>query len=152
MWSEFKGFLLKTNALALAVGVIIGGALGTVAEATTADPAPSTGRTYQVDGHSLYLDCVGTGEPTVVLFNGLGARTPSWAWVREAVSSSSRACVFDRAGQGWSGAAPGPQDGPALAADVHGLLGAAGIEPPSDPNDTQGSLICFLMFSSDIMK
>jgi large conductance mechanosensitive channel len=30
MWSEFKGFLLKTNALALAIGVIIGGALGTV--------------------------------------------------------------------------------------------------------------------------
>jgi large conductance mechanosensitive channel len=30
MLSEFKGFLLKTNALALAIGVIIGGALGTV--------------------------------------------------------------------------------------------------------------------------
>ncbi|MEA2620177.1 MAG: large conductance mechanosensitive channel [Chloroflexota bacterium] len=30
MLSEFKGFLLKTNALALAVGVIIGVALGTV--------------------------------------------------------------------------------------------------------------------------
>jgi large conductance mechanosensitive channel len=30
MVSEFKGFLLKTNALALAIGVIIGGALGTV--------------------------------------------------------------------------------------------------------------------------
>ena len=30
MISEFKAFLLKTNALALAIGVIIGGALGTV--------------------------------------------------------------------------------------------------------------------------
>ena len=30
MLSEFQGFLLKTNALALAIGVIIGGALGTV--------------------------------------------------------------------------------------------------------------------------
>jgi len=30
MLSEFRGFLLKTNALALAIGVIIGGALGTV--------------------------------------------------------------------------------------------------------------------------
>jgi len=30
MWSEFKEFLLKTNALALAVGVIIGVALGNV--------------------------------------------------------------------------------------------------------------------------
>ena len=30
MWSEFKAFLLKTNALALAIGVIIGAALGAV--------------------------------------------------------------------------------------------------------------------------
>jgi large conductance mechanosensitive channel len=30
MLSEFKGFMLKTNALALAVGVIIGASLGTV--------------------------------------------------------------------------------------------------------------------------
>lgn len=30
MWSEFKAFLLKTNAMALAIGVIIGVALGAV--------------------------------------------------------------------------------------------------------------------------
>lgn len=30
MWTEFRAFLLKTNALALAIGVIIGAALGTV--------------------------------------------------------------------------------------------------------------------------
>ena len=30
MWAEFRAFLLKTNALALAIGVIIGAALGTV--------------------------------------------------------------------------------------------------------------------------
>jgi large conductance mechanosensitive channel len=30
MFGEFRGFLLKTNALALAIGVIIGGALGTL--------------------------------------------------------------------------------------------------------------------------
>lgn len=30
MFGEFRGFLLKTNALALAIGVIIGTALGTV--------------------------------------------------------------------------------------------------------------------------
>jgi large conductance mechanosensitive channel len=30
MWGEFRAFLLKTNALALAIGVIIGAALGAV--------------------------------------------------------------------------------------------------------------------------
>ena len=37
MLSEFKGFLLKTNALALAIGVIIGAALGTVVNSLVND-------------------------------------------------------------------------------------------------------------------
>ena len=37
MWSEFKAFLLKTNALALAVGVIIGIALGAVVDSLVKD-------------------------------------------------------------------------------------------------------------------
>ena len=37
MLAEFKGFLLKTNALALAIGVIIGGALGTVVSSLVND-------------------------------------------------------------------------------------------------------------------
>lgn len=37
MWSEFKAFLLKTNALALAIGVVIGAALGTVVTSLVED-------------------------------------------------------------------------------------------------------------------
>ena len=37
MVSEFRAFLLKTNALALAIGVIIGGALGTVVNSLVTD-------------------------------------------------------------------------------------------------------------------
>ena len=37
MVSEFRGFLLKTGALALAIGVIIGGALGTVVTSLVED-------------------------------------------------------------------------------------------------------------------
>ena len=37
MLNEFKTFLLKTNALALAVGVIIGGAVGKVVSSLVAD-------------------------------------------------------------------------------------------------------------------
>jgi large conductance mechanosensitive channel len=35
--AEFRGFLLKSNALALAIGVIIGGALGTVVNSLVND-------------------------------------------------------------------------------------------------------------------
>jgi large conductance mechanosensitive channel len=37
MFAEFRGFLLTTNALALAIGVIIGGALGTVVNSLVND-------------------------------------------------------------------------------------------------------------------
>ena len=109
--------------------IAVGGAVETVAEATTGNPAPGGG-TYLVDGHRLYLNCVGASAPTVLLFNGLGERTPSWAWVQRSLASTTRVCVFDRAGQGWSGAAPGRQDGHELATDLHGLLAAARIPGP----------------------
>ena len=37
MWREFREFLLKQNALALAVGVIIGGAVGKVVTSIVSD-------------------------------------------------------------------------------------------------------------------
>jgi pimeloyl-ACP methyl ester carboxylesterase len=116
-------------ALFVLLVVAIGGAYETVAEATSSNPAPA-GRTYLVNGHRLYLNCIGVGEPTVVLFNGLGERTPSWAWVQRSLSSKTRVCAFDRAGQGWSGAATGRQDGHELASDLDGLLKAADISGP----------------------
>jgi pimeloyl-ACP methyl ester carboxylesterase len=109
--------------------IAIGGAFETVTEATTSN-SPSAGRSYLVDGHRLFLNCVGSGSPTVVLFNGLGERTPSWAWVQPAVARETRVCTFDRAGQGWSGDARERQDGHQLAADLHGLLSAAHVPGP----------------------
>jgi large conductance mechanosensitive channel len=37
MWAEFRAFLVKTNALALAIGVVIGTALGTVVTSLVKD-------------------------------------------------------------------------------------------------------------------
>ena len=110
--------------------IAVGGAVGTVAAAVSSNPAPSSGRTYLVNGHRLYLDCVGSGSPTVVLFSGLGEWTPNWAWVQANVSRSTRVCAFDRAGEGWSGAKPTRQDGHQMADDLHALLRAAHVPPP----------------------
>jgi len=109
--------------------IAAGGAFETVAEATSSNP-PLGGRTYLVNGRHLYLHCVGAGSPTVVLFNGLGERTPNWAWVQQAVSSSTRVCTFDRAGEGWSGGEPGAPNGGRLSSDAHRLLAAAHIPGP----------------------
>jgi pimeloyl-ACP methyl ester carboxylesterase len=110
--------------------VAFGGAFETVMEAATSNKPPSGGRTYRVAGHSLYLRCAGSGSPAVILFNGFGTRTPSWAWVQGEVARQTRVCVFDRAGQGWSGKSPGRQDAHQLSADVRGLLAAANVPGP----------------------
>jgi pimeloyl-ACP methyl ester carboxylesterase len=117
-------------AFAVLALIALGGAFETVTEATTDNNPPSGGRTYGVAGRSLYLRCSGSGSPVVVLFNGLGERTPSWAWVEPDVARETRVCVFDRAGQGWSGKGPGRQDAHQLSADVHGLLAAADVPGP----------------------
>ena len=110
--------------------VALGGAIETGIEATTNTDPPPGGRTYLVAGHRLYLRCSGTGSPIVVLFNGLGERTPSWAWVQADVMRQTRVCAFDRAGEGWSGAGVGAQDAHQLSADARGLLKAANIPGP----------------------
>lgn len=110
--------------------VALGGAIETGIEATTNNDPPPGGRSYLVAGHRLYLRCSGTGSPVVVLFNGLGERTPSWAWVQADVMRQTRVCAFDRAGEGWSGAGVGAQDAHQLSADARGLLKAANIPGP----------------------
>jgi large conductance mechanosensitive channel len=61
MIGEFKAFLLKTNALALAIGVIIGGALGTVVTSLVDDIImPLVGRLLgQADFSELAIDIGG---------------------------------------------------------------------------------------------
>jgi pimeloyl-ACP methyl ester carboxylesterase len=108
----------------------IGGAVGTVMAATSSNPAPANGHTYLANGHRLYLNCAGSGSPTVLLFNGLGEWTPNWAWVQTNVSRRTRACAFDRAGEGWSGGTAVREDGHQLASDLHGLLRVAHVPGP----------------------
>jgi pimeloyl-ACP methyl ester carboxylesterase len=110
--------------------IAVAGAAGTIAAASFSTPAPTAGRTYLVNGHRLYLRCVGTGGPTAVLFNGLGEWTPNWAWVQANVSATTRVCSFDRAGEGWGGGRAVREDGHQMASDLHALLHVAHVPGP----------------------
>lgn len=124
-WS--RRWLLYPVCTLMAVAAV-GGGIETVLE-WAVRPAPEAGRSYDVGGHRLYLRCQGTGSPTVVLSSGFGERSSAWAWIAPAVAADARVCAYDRAGQGRSGPA-GPQDGIAVAADLHALLAAAGEPGP----------------------
>jgi pimeloyl-ACP methyl ester carboxylesterase len=106
----------------------IGGAYETYREST--DHFPMAGQLIDVGGHKLHIDCTGTGSPTVVLEPGLGESSTAMAWIAPAVAATTRVCVYDRAGRGWSQSAGRPQDGVEVATDLHTLLQRAGERGP----------------------
>lgn len=99
----------------------------------TSDPTPGgmPGQLVDVGGHSLHISCSGIGSPTVVLEPGLGELSPMMAaWIAPHVATTTRVCVYDRAGRGWSESAPNPRDGEQAATDLHTLLSRAGESGP----------------------
>ena len=96
----------------------------------TRTPCQPTGRLIDVGGHKLYLNCVGSGSPTVVLEPGAGGTSSQLGWITPAVARTTRVCVYDRAGRGWSETADTPQDGAQIATDLHTLLHRAGETGP----------------------
>ena len=108
----------------------VGGGYETVREALDARAYPPPGQLVDVGGHRLHLHCTGSGSPTVILEPGGGASSSDMAWVAPAVAQHTRVCVYDRAGRGWSDPVDGPQDGAAIAADLHTLLQRARVPGP----------------------
>jgi pimeloyl-ACP methyl ester carboxylesterase len=122
-------WLLSPVIVAIAVGSA-GGTYETVTRARARQDDPPPGALYDVGGHRLHIDCAGTGSPTVVLQSGLGGMSVRWGRITEPASRTSRVCSYDRAGQGWSDDVDPPQDGVAIADDLHTLLERAGETGP----------------------
>jgi pimeloyl-ACP methyl ester carboxylesterase len=127
--SRTRGWLVYPITAFLAFGAM-GGGYETVQRSLDRSAYAMPGASYDVGGHRLHLNCTGTGRPTVVLQNGMGETSPDWAWITRAVAADTRVCAYDRAGQGWSEDAASPQDGAAIAADLHTLLERANESGP----------------------
>jgi pimeloyl-ACP methyl ester carboxylesterase len=83
-----------------------------------------------IGGHRLHIHCEGTGAPAVVFDAALGASSVSWTLVRPVIARITRACVYDRAGFGWSEAGPLPRSAGRAAGELHELLQRARVSPP----------------------
>jgi len=81
-------------------------------------------------GRSLYLECVGSGSPTVVLEAGFGGSGRDWAEVQPQLVATTRTCVYDRAGLGNSLPISVVHDASDEITDLQRLLGRAQIAPP----------------------
>ena len=107
-----------------------GGAYEVWCERRDARTNQAPGELVDIGGRRLHVSCVGSGRPAVILQSGLGGTSTDWASVSAAVAGDTQVCAYDRAGRGGSDAAPSPQDGAAIAADLHALLERRHIQGP----------------------
>jgi len=92
-------------------------------------PQP-VGRLVDIGGRKLHLDCIGLGNPTVVLVHGTGAFSFDWGLVQPKVGTFGRVCSYDRAGNAWSDPVSTPQTFREMADDLHTLMRNAGETGP----------------------
>ena len=104
-------------------------------------------------GHKLFLECHGSGSPTVILQSGYGNAGDIWneadanpPAVAPGVAQFTRECVYDRPGSlrvvtdagtpapselpGRSDPAPMPRTAADVTSELHSLLATAGVPGP----------------------
>jgi pimeloyl-ACP methyl ester carboxylesterase len=123
--SKMKRFVEVTR---VSVLVVVGSLLGTVGSVAGAEL--ERGRLVDVGGQRLFLDCVGTGAPTVVIDGGANTWSIFYRHIQDEIARDTRACTYDRAGYGASDPGPEPRTASVLADELHRLLQAAGENPP----------------------
>jgi pimeloyl-ACP methyl ester carboxylesterase len=83
-----------------------------------------------IGGRKMNLYCSGQGATTVVFDGPSGEAGWNWFKVQPEVAKHTRACVFDRAGLGFSDPAKRRNTAENVVEDLHKLLAGAGIKPP----------------------
>jgi pimeloyl-ACP methyl ester carboxylesterase len=80
-------------------------------------------------GRSLFLECRGTGGPTVIFLAGTGVPRTAMRGIEDRLLEV-RVCDYDRANEGRSDPAPKPHTDIDVVNDLAALLKAADVPPP----------------------
>ena len=72
--------------------------------------------------HKLYISCIGSGKPMIMLDTGIGETFESWEPIIQTLSTETRVCAYHRAGYGKSEIGPMPRDSQRAADELHQLL------------------------------
>lgn len=82
-------------------------------------------------GRVLYVRCIGSGSPTILLEAGdQDSGLNGWRLVDGQLVGETRTCVYDRAGLGRSSAATGCREMDDILDDLDALLAAASVNGP----------------------
>jgi pimeloyl-ACP methyl ester carboxylesterase len=141
--------LRKKIVLAASVAVVLAAAAPALADSGSAN---NSGKLVDIGGgREMYMECRGTGSPTVVFVSGAGDRTETWSTTKDpseqavlpAIAETNRVCAYDRPGtilatgegpedfeKSRSDPVPQPTTLQDHAADLHALLKASGERGP----------------------
>src|SRR6185503_956519 len=105
------------------------------ASGDAATPAPTIARlagSFDIgDGQKLYLQCAGSGSPTILLEAGDTDSGPDhWRFVIPGLIGEARTCTYDRLGLGKSSDATGCRELDDILDDLDALKAAASLEGP----------------------
>ena len=148
---------MSGRARLLRVGLAVALATSLLAESQGAPPVAAqsagpagagdfAGKVAIEGGRRLYLECHGSGTPTVIFESGLRSRGDIWSWsvqggfgtgVFPRVTPFTRACIYDRPGTlahfpvvSRSDPVPMPRSTGEIVTELHDLLAAAGVPGP----------------------
>ena len=146
--------ITRTSVLALCALALLFAVAPIATAQTTPDASGAQGDfagLVDIGGRKIYLECSGTGSPTVVLVAGFGssarywtddlsAQNPPRTMVFPRVAATTRVCAYDRPGTGAevgdqdffsrSDPIPQPTNAQAVVTDLHAVLHAAGVPGP----------------------
>jgi pimeloyl-ACP methyl ester carboxylesterase len=86
------------------------------------------GQRIDIGGYHLHLWAKGQAGPTIILDHSLGGI--EGYFLLDDLAKLGRACIYDRAGYGWSDHSPRPRTSEQIAMELNSLLQKAEIRPP----------------------
>lgn len=129
---RLRKIAFATAALALLL-MLVGASYQFMTARADARRFPQEGKSVDVGGYKLNINCIGQGSPTVVLEAGLTVPAISWRLVQRGIAKFTRVCSYDRAGYDWSDPGPMPRTSSQSMKELHTLLQNAGEKPPFVP-------------------
>jgi pimeloyl-ACP methyl ester carboxylesterase len=155
LWRRWAAGVLG---LVVAFGPVSAGCITNVATGaptnTAGSKAQGVAKVFPVDGHGVYVRCVGRGSPTIVLVSGAGVSSAGWDYVGDTTDTANppekspkavepqlaritRVCSYDRPGTTGFDDSPSrsspvsqPTTAQGDARTLHDALRAAGVTPP----------------------
>lgn len=88
------------------------------------------GEKVTIENSRLHVSCVGSGDTTVLFEAGLGGSSMEWIPIQLEVAKRARACIYDRAGYGWSDPSSSSSHAWSLSLQAHIMLDRIGADGP----------------------